>query len=679
MRSWLKLSCVPVALLLMSGCAGPKPVTTESLLREMTDLSALAEYPDPPYLCRQASSYDPRSKSPTEAAPELRGTDKDPWFANGDCGQYLRVEDVAGQKEYVMMDVPGPGAIVRIWSANPKGTLRIYLDGNPKPVIEKPMVDFLGAKLPEVPAPISGEASSGWNSYFPVPYARHCKVTSDEGGFYYHVNYRTYTPGRAQVTTFRTADFQALKEKVGAVATRLAAPRDCMVQPTRADMKRLAADPLSDAQPLPAGESLKERMTGPGAIVDLRVKVEAKDLDRALRHLVLGIVCDGYKSVECPLGDFFGAAPGINAYTSLPMGVTADGEMWSHWVMPFREYVMFTIRNAGDQPVRLSRRVVLSDYQWTRQTMYFHAGWKTEFDVPSRPMRDWNYCTLHGKGIFCGAAFAVANPVRNWWGEGDEKIYVDGEKFPSHFGTGTEDYYGYAWCNSKLFTHAYHNQPRCDGPNNYGRTAVNRWHILDRIPFEREFRFDMELWHSDPNTKTTDSVVTYWYGLQGSASENKAIEEADLAYVPMPPYTPPHVAGAIEGEDLTIIEKIGTVEPQHIWDCSGDSQLWWRDAWPCEKLVLGFDAPAAGRYRVFARFIKAGDYGIVQLSVNDQPAGDPMDMYADNVTISPETKLGEFDLLPGQNRLTVEITGANEKSVKSFMFGLDYLRLEAAQ
>ena len=38
------------------------------------------------------------------------------------------------------------------------------------------------------------------------------------------------------------------------------------------------------------------------------------------------------------------------------------------------------------------------------------------------------------------------NPVEAWWGEGDEKVFVDGEKFPSHFGTGTEDYYGYAWC-----------------------------------------------------------------------------------------------------------------------------------------------------------------------------------------------------------------------------------------
>ena len=45
------------------------------------------------------------------------------------------------------------------------------------------------------------------------------------------------------------------------------------------------------------------------------------------------------------------------------------------------------------------------------------------------------------------------------------------------------------------FTHAYHAQPRCDGPGNYGRTSVNRFDIIDRIPFTKDFKFDMELWH----------------------------------------------------------------------------------------------------------------------------------------------------------------------------------------
>ncbi len=116
--------------------------------------------------------------------------------------------------------------------------------------------------------------------------------------------------------------------------------------------------------------------------------------------------------------------------------------------------------------------------------------------------------------MFAGVAFAIDNPVKAWWGEGDEKIYVDGETFPSHFGTGTEDYYGYAWCFPDLFTHAYHNQSRCDGPGNFGRTSINRWHILDRIPFTKDFRFDMELWHWK-KCLVNLAVIDYWYAKPG--------------------------------------------------------------------------------------------------------------------------------------------------------------------
>ena len=56
------------------------------------------------------------------------------------------------------------------------------------------------------------------------------------------------------------------------------------------------------------------------------------------------------------------------------------------------------------------------------------------------------------------------------------------------------------------FTHAYHNQPRCDGPGNYGRTSVNRFHILDRIPFTKDFKFDMELWHWNEKCKVNMAV-----------------------------------------------------------------------------------------------------------------------------------------------------------------------------
>jgi len=670
MRIGLNSACIALLGLTVAGCTASE-ITTRSLLTELTDLSAITEYPNPPFTCKQFSSYDRKS---------VTADDHDAWFANADCGQYLRVEERDGRKEHVMVDVDGPGAIVRIWSANPKGTLRIYLDHSETPVIEAPLADVLSGKFAGIPLPIAHTVSAGWNCYFPIPYAQHCKITSDEGGFYYHVNYRTY-PAETRVVSFKPADLTELAGEVAVIAEQLATPEQGgeAVAAKLRDLARIGTDEKWVKIGPGESELWRSDASQSGAIAALRVRVRADDMESALRQLVLRIAFDGDETVRCPLGDFFGAAPGLNTYASLPVGVTGDGEMWSHWVMPFEKSVRLSVENHGKQPVEMWLRMAGMEREWTSNSMHFHAKWRTEFDVPTRPMQDWNYLTAKGRGVFVGAAFHIANPVKNWWGEGDEKIFVDGEEFPSHFGTGTEDYYGYAWCSPRLFTHAYHNQPRCDGPGNYGHTAVNRWHVIDRIPFAKDFKFDMELWHWHAETKVGMSIVSYWYSRPGATDEFPPIDPADLRVTQIEKYVAPRVKGALEGEEMKILAKTGAPGPQEWGGLSNEKHLWWRQAKVGDKLVLGFDVEKAGKYRVFARFLTAGDYGIHQLTVNDQPAGEPIDLYNQGVKPSKERELGTFELVEGQNRLTVEVVGANEKAAKSYMFGLDYLRLEVVE
>jgi hypothetical protein len=619
----------------------------------------MAEFPHPPYTCKQFSSYDRKSKSPQED-----------WFANADAGHFLRVEERAGRKEQVMMDATGPGAIVRIWSANPAGTLRFYLDGSDQPTLEAPMSELLGGKFPGLPRPLAGEYSKGWNLYFPIPYARSCKVTSDKGGFYYHVNYRTYAPHVA-VESFTVDQLKALGDSVRRLATRLDSPRGTS--------SALGGEAETFDLEVPAGEGVREEFAGPRAITWSVVQVTAPDREAALRSLILKVTFDGQPTVEVPLGDFYGSAPGISPYASLPLGMTADGEMYCHWFMPFKESAVIELVNLGKTSARVSGEIAMRDYTWTEASMHFHAQWRAQFDVPTRPMIDWNYLTAQGRGVFAGVAFAIDNPVKDWWGEGDEKIYVDGEAFPSHFGTGTEDYYGYAWCWPARFTHAYHAQPRCDGPGNYGRTSVNRFHILDRIPFTRDFKFDMELWHWHATCKVNLAVVAYWYARPGATDTFKPIRAQDAVVRPMPEYVVPRVAGAIEGESLRIVRVTGTAAPQD-WDSvSGGQHLWWHAGMkPGDTLTVAFAAPQAGKYRVHARFLRARDYGIHQLAVNGQKTGEPMDFYNPDVRPSRELDLGTFDLKAGDNEFTATVVGANDQAIKSYMFGLDYLLLKPA-
>ncbi|MCF7675014.1 MAG: DUF2961 domain-containing protein, partial [Akkermansiaceae bacterium] len=564
----------------------------------------------------------------------------------------------------------GPGAVVRIWSANPAGTLRIYLDGEDTPVLEAPMTDLLGGGTGGFPGPLAGEYSRGWNLYFPFPYANHCKITSDAGKFYYHVNYRTY-PAGTEVASFTASQLTTLAGRIDKLAAELATPG--------APPAQTAGEQHPFEFKLAPGETTRWRIAGPKAITEITARFEADDPTTALRAVLLEITFDGNRTVTAPLGDFFGSAPGLNEFATLPLAMTAAGGLRSNWFMPFRETAEIHLVNTGKEAVALTGNLRLTDHQWRPFSMYFHAKWRAQWDVPTRPMIDWNYLTATGKGVFAGVSFAIDNPVKEWWGEGDEKIYVDGEGFPSHFGTGTEDYYGYAWCWPGLFTHAYHSQSRCDGPGNYGRTSVNRFHIIDRIPFTRDFRFDMELWHWHQQCKVNMAVTAYWYAQPGATDGFTAPAAADLTVRPMPEWVVPHVAGALEGETLRITRVTGAADPQDWDNTSAGRHLWWHAGMkPGDSLNLAFPAPADGTYRVLGRFLSAPDYGIHQLAVNGQPAGQPIDFYRGEVTVGDEIDLGVFNLRVGDNEFSATITGANPKAVKAWMFGLDYLMLKPA-
>lgn len=658
----LVLACVA-----MESSSPTRPVIdTARLIDELTDLRALSVYPDPAFVCRQFSSYDPKSLSPEQD-----------WFANGDRGHYLRVEEVDGREEHVMMDTAGPGAVVRIWSANPQGTIRVYVDGAVEPVIEAPMTDFLSGKTEGFPFPIAHLVSKGWNTYFPIPYAKHCKITSDKGDFYYQINYRTYDDG-AEVRSFDKATPHRLTDRIASAAAMLVDPgalRNVTENGFRDRDTRTAESTLGPGD----RQRLNASSKNCAAVEGLEFKVTADNMEASLRGLVLNMTFDGLKTVQIPLGDFIGTAPGASPYASLPAGVDEDGTLWSRWWMPFKDSCDLEIVNRGTDRVGLRATMFTDiDVPWTERSMYFHSKWRIEKQIPTRPMKDWNYIDTKGKGVFVGDALYVSNPVKNWWGEGDEKIYVDGETFPSHFGTGTEDYYGYAWCWPGLFAHAYHNQPRCDGPNNYGHTAVNRWHIIDRIPFEKSFRFDMEVWHW-AEVNVDYAVACFWYAF-GGQSDNfspPAAKADNLVLDRIPPYTIRKVEGAQEGEELEILAKTGTVEKQGAsGKYSGEAHLWWREATVGDRLVLAFESTESGPHHVIVVLSEANDYGIHELAVNGRKVSQKFDLYRSNHWgPTDEIDLGIFDLEKGKNSLSVAIVGANEAAIKNYMFGIDYVRV----
>ena len=192
------------------------------------------------------------------------------------------------------------------------------------------------------------------------------------------------------------------------------------------------------------------------------------------------------------------------------------------------------------------------------------------------------------------------------------------------------------------------------------------------MPFEKKFKFDLEMWHWT-DTPATSLHTAYWYAKPGGA-EPKPIPYHLL--LPSPTFEPEPIKGAIEGEKLAIVSKSGgQTELQEFGGLSSGSQLWWRDAKPGDKLVLKLPVKTAGKYAVSGNFCFAGDYGIHQLSLNGQPLGGPMDFYIKGLEWQKKN-LGVVDLPAGDALFEVEVTGTNPAAEKRYMFGLDYLMLE---
>lgn len=528
-----------VLAIISANCSFKPEITFGTLLKEMIDKEQLSEFPDPEYTTKQFSSYDRKSVSP----------DKPGWFANADRSQFIRTENNDGRREFVMFDADGPGAVVRFWVTvsqyQGNGTLRVYIDNKENPELEGEVLKLLsGGEI--IQGPLATSVSDltkyiqrGHNLYLPIPYNKHCKITYESDGvterpgaisgeaFYYNINYRTYDKN-VSVTSFTKDDIENYASELNLVQSKIA--------DYDSDKLEGAESQKHERVVLKPDLSAILEVEGEKAIKQIVVQLSAENPEQALRSTVLEITFDGNKTVWCPVGDFFGTGYKISPYSTWYTKVTEDGTMACKWVMPFKDKCLVELKNLGNQEVIIEKFTVeTTENKWSDRTMYFGAGWREDYrlstreegknmDEDERERFDVNYVSLTGKGVLVGNGVVLFNTIDGWWGEGDEKIFVDGEKFPSHFGTGTEDFYGYAWSNPNNFSHPYIVQPDGSGAIFPGYVVNLRFRGLDAIPFNKSLQFDMEMWH---HSKTTinHAPVSYWYMLPGGKTNLDPVPE----------------------------------------------------------------------------------------------------------------------------------------------------------
>lgn len=304
-----------------------------------------------------------------------------------------------------------------------------------------------------------------------------------------------------------------------------------------------------DARPIKSGERLVlADIEGAGVIKHLWFTINCHDKHYP-RSLVFRAWWDGEEqpSIECPVGDFFGVGHGrVSNYMSLPLNMVSGSRalelgmaaMNCFFAMPFRKGARLEIENQSPEDVLSFYYYV--DYEehdsLPDDILYFHCQWNREpitkgyetwmmdphdlFGKKCNTTGDENYVVFEaeGRGHHVGCTVSIRNVMYNnvvhtWWGEGDDMIFVDGEKWPpSLHGTGTEDYFCAAWGFPSGQTNGiFHGVSLAGNVEDWGgEWSLYRFHLESPVTFTKSIRVTIE--HGHDNNRYDDwSSAGYWY------------------------------------------------------------------------------------------------------------------------------------------------------------------------
>jgi hypothetical protein len=374
-------------------------------------------------------------------------------------------------------------------------------------------------------------------------------------------------------------------------------------------------------------------------------------------------------AVEAPLGDFFASCFGLRSEViSLPVVVEGADSYNAFWRMPFRKSARIEVENQSGKPLSL----LYYNIDWIRldrlpkDTPYFYAQYRQEY--PVRPGRDYLLLETKGKGHYVGTVLGVRTRSPAWFGEGDEKIYIDGEEKPSIWGTGTEDYFLSAWGLAAART-PYFGVPFFDGRTIGGHVGSYRWHLADPVVFNTGIKVALEHmgWMSvdeNPDNKATSwnereddyASVAFWYQTgvptfaerAPGAAERRlpdlarvAVRAADLADTLRQEAAKTSISVAVSG-----LGEVLVFEPLRGPGARLECPVSVETKEPLRLDVGGERSPDGGRYQAFLDGVRIGP---------------PLDFYAE-APVDASYPLLDFWPDPGRHVLRLECVGKNARS-----------------
>jgi len=585
---------------------------------------------------------------------------------NSDEGNFLRIEK---NGEQVMADTDGPGVIYRIWSTGVVGRQMsdkcrfiFYFDGEEKPRLDLSVPELFGVrgKYPFVP-PLSVTFESGAKGnaaegpcnlcYVPIPFQKHIKITGRNIAFY-HVNYHKL-PGGTGVPSWTQEWADSQKDKHSKAAALFAGVGHGPKRATDPTTRRAGGT-------IAPGNSISLTMTGPGSIDRLWARL-SKPTSKMLRGVVLRMTFDDAEgpSVLAPFGDFFGTGGGDRRFKTLMSGMTDEG-YYSFWPMPFAKKAVLEIVNDTPSPVTVDRFEVTEHGvdKLPSNIGYFHAQFVQNPDC--QVGKEYTILDVKGhRGKYVGVNITMQN-ARGGQGifflEGDEKIYCDGEKWPSRWlGTGTEDYYNgsYFWNHPDK---AGMVRP-LGGPTfldwGIGRVCAYRWQVTDWVSFQRDIRVDQEHGGTNEIPANYQSVAYYYLDAPTAQRPLPALQDR-LLVTPLPP-APRFVCCELQG-NLIINGKPIARRTFHEADAqyeTGEDVQHFAATNPGDTLEAKIRVPGEDKFN-FVLFLSGGpEYDGVELSLDGKPLGS-VDAYRPEFRPWLEREVGTARIKGGTHKLELK-------------------------
>jgi hypothetical protein len=452
----------------------------------LADASSLTQWVDEESVLRDAYLFS----SSIDSGGVALGSFSVEKYGDLDHGCFRSVREVDSTFEAVLAEKTGSGAVTWIWSANPVGELVLEVDGREFIMSFQSFLD--GEWLP-VRYPFSARTAGGFNLHFPIVHKTHCRISvraktrAELGALFYQVAWNAIGAD-CEVESFDMDGIRQEKAVLKQLARRqLHLPKESL---SEAFEGKLSAGDSFDVVSLP----------GMGTIRCVEISAESK---RQLSDLHFEAYWGGEDrpSLSCPLHFLCGVSGRFENGHSLPATVNRSVAIL-RWPMPFSNGARIRLKNVGykDAFVKVSissDRVLVSDVRLQGQLSEYC---NLQLDQPNVLV----LADVPSAGKFVGCVLQVENRSNGWWGEGDPDLWLDGR--PAWRGTGTEDYFGFAWCSRSEFQHPFRGQSRASRSS----VLLYRWHLLDILPFSESARFEFEA-HGMGTGSMDYSALVLWY------------------------------------------------------------------------------------------------------------------------------------------------------------------------